>query len=78
MKIFTTIELEKNINEILEEVLRTGNPIEINKEGKRLLISPVEKKSKLQNLIYRPQIIKGNPDDLVAIKWEQEVSLDLP
>jgi hypothetical protein len=70
MKTFTTIELEKNINEILEEVLRTGNPIEINKEGKRLLISPVEKKSNLQNLIYRPEIIKGNPDDLVAIKYE--------
>ncbi len=78
MKTVTTTELKNNIDSLLEEVLKTGIPLEINKGGKRFLISPVKKTDKLQNLVYRPDIIKGNPDDLVDIKWEQEVNLDLP
>jgi len=38
----------------------------------------VGKADKLQNLVSRPNVIKGNPDDLVSISWEKEVNLDLP
>ena len=78
MKTVTLTELRNNIDHLLDEVLKTGIPIEINKEGKRFLISSVEKTDKLQNLVYRPHIIQGNPDDLIDITWEQEVNLDLP
>jgi prevent-host-death family protein len=78
MKTVTPTELRSNIYKLLDEVLQTGIPLEINKGGKRLMIVPVEKTDKLKNLVSRPEVIKGNPDDLVEITWESEVNLDLP
>jgi prevent-host-death family protein len=78
MKTITVTELRGNIYNLLDEVLNTGIPIEINKGGKKLKIVPVGKSKKLQNLVSRPNVIKGNPDDLVGISWEKEVNLDLP
>jgi len=78
MKTITVPELRGNIHNLLDEVLNTGIPIEIDKGGKKLKIMPLDKANKLQNLISRPDVIKGNPDDLIDIRWEKEVSLDLP
>jgi len=78
MKTITVTELRGNIYNLLDEVLSTGIPIEIDKEGKKLKIMPVGKSNKFQNLISRPNVIKGNPDDLIDISWEKEVGLDLP
>ena len=78
MKTITVTELRSNIYNLLDEVLNTGIPIAINKGGKKLKIMPVGKANKLQNLVSRPNVIKGNPDDLVGISWEKEVNLDLP
>lgn len=78
MKSVTPTELRKNIFNLLDEVLNTGVPLEINKGDKKLHIVPVKKADKLQNLISRPHAIKGDPDDLVYISWEKELNLDLP
>ena len=78
MKTVSPTELRANIYKLLEEVLNTGVPIEINKGGRKLKIAPVEKADKLKNLILRPAVIQGNPDDLVGLSWEKEVNLDLP
>jgi prevent-host-death family protein len=71
MKTITVTELRGNIYNLLDEVLSTGIPLEINKGGKKLKIIPVGKSKKLQNLVSRPNVIKGNPDDLVSISWEK-------
>ena len=78
MKSITPTELRSNIYNLLDEVLDSGVPIEISKGNRKLRIVPVEKVDKLQNLILRPNVIKGDPDDLVNISWEKEVNLDLP
>ncbi|MCF4965928.1 type II toxin-antitoxin system Phd/YefM family antitoxin [Nostoc sp. CMAA1605] len=77
MKKVTLTELSNNIEHLLDEVLETGMPLEINKNGKLLKIVPVEKIDKLKNLTAKPNAIQGNPDDLVHISWEQEVNIDL-
>jgi antitoxin (DNA-binding transcriptional repressor) of toxin-antitoxin stability system len=77
MKTVSPTELRSNIYNLLDEVLNSGVPIEIRKGGKLLRIVAVEKSNKLQNLISRPDVIKGNPDELVDICWEKEVNLDL-
>jgi prevent-host-death family protein len=77
MKTITVTELRGNIYKLLDEVLNTGIPIEINKGDKKLRIIPVKTKNKLQNLVSRPNVIRGNPDDLVEISWEKEINLDL-
>jgi virulence-associated protein VagC len=78
MKTVSLIESKVNICNLFDEVLRTGMPIEIDKQGKKLIIMPSGKTKKLQNLVLRPDAIKGNPDELVDITWEKEMSFDLP
>jgi antitoxin (DNA-binding transcriptional repressor) of toxin-antitoxin stability system len=78
MKRVSPTGLRSNIYKLLDEVLSSGIPIEINKGGKLLRIIPVEKSNKLANLSSRPDVIVGNPDDLADISWEKEVNLDLP
>jgi hypothetical protein len=65
MKTVTPTELRANIYKLLDEILNTGIPLEIKKGDKRLRIVPVEKGDKLQNLIARPEVIAGDPEELV-------------
>ncbi|MEB3309051.1 MAG: type II toxin-antitoxin system Phd/YefM family antitoxin [Snowella sp.] len=78
MKSITPTELRGNLYNLLDEVLKTGIPLEIERGGKRLRIVPVEIGDKLQRLVHRPDVILGDPNDLVSVSWEQEVNLDLP
>jgi prevent-host-death family protein len=78
MNKITPTQLRANLYNLLDEVLRTGIPLEIKKGDKNLRIVPVEKVDKLKNLIPRPGAIRGNPDDLVEMSWTDEVNLDLP
>ena len=78
MKTVTPTELRENIYQLLEDVLRTGLPLEIKKGNQRLRIVPSEKVDKFQRLVHRPEVILGDPEDLVDLKWEQEVGLDFP
>ncbi|MBM3144569.1 MAG: type II toxin-antitoxin system Phd/YefM family antitoxin [Chloroflexi bacterium] len=78
MKTITPTELRANIYNLLEGVLSTGIPLEIKKGDKKLKIVSIEKVDKFQNLIHRPNAIQGDPEELVAIHWADEVHLDLP
>jgi prevent-host-death family protein len=78
MKSVTPTELRGNLYNLLDEILNTGIPLEIDRRGKRLRIVPVEEVDKLQNLVRRPETILRNPDELIDLNWEQEVHLDLP
>ena len=78
MKTVTATELRTNIYQLLDEVLRSGLPIEVKKGDRKLRIVPVEKVDKFQNLVYRSDVIQGDPEELVTLSWEGEVSLDLP
>jgi prevent-host-death family protein len=78
MKSVTSSKLQNNLDQLLDEILNTGKPLEIERNGKRLRIIPVKTVDKLQKLIYRPEAIIGDPDELVQISWEQETNLDLP
>ena len=78
MKTVTPTQLRTNIYNLLDEVLKTGLPLEIKKGDKKLRIVPVDAINKLKNLIARPDVIQGDPDDLVEIDWMDDVNLDLP
>ena len=78
MKTITPTQLRANIYNLLDEILKTGLPLEIKKGDKKLRIVPVDTVDKLQNLVARPEVIHGDPDELVDIDWLDEVNLDLP
>ena len=62
----------RNILQLFDKVLSTGVPVEIERKGKRLLISPAEKRRELDCLKSHPDFIVGNPDDLIHIDWSSE------
>jgi len=74
----TATELRGNIYRLLDEVIETGMPIEIERKGKKVRIVTVEPVDKLKNLTLRNDVINGDPEDLVTISWEHEINLDFP
>ncbi|MFY9987456.1 MAG: hypothetical protein WAK31_22050 [Chthoniobacterales bacterium] len=70
-------QLRADLYRLLDRVLKTGEPIEIDRGGKTLLLVPKEKKSKLDNLVKR-NVIVGDPEDLVHMDWSKGWRGDLP
>jgi len=64
-------QLRENIYRILDQVLDTGIPVEIERHGKLLRIIPVETRSKLDNLKSRPYLL-SDAEDLVHLDWSGE------
>jgi antitoxin (DNA-binding transcriptional repressor) of toxin-antitoxin stability system len=65
----TASELRQNVYRLLDEVLRSGEPLEIERGGRRLRIVPVEAPSKFARLTPHPHTIVGDPEDLVHLDW---------
>lgn len=68
----TASELRQNVYRLLDEVLRTGVPLEIERQGRQLRIVPVDASSKLERLEPHPGTIAGDPEELVEYDWEGE------
>lgn len=68
MKLNAT-NLRANLYKIIDQVIETGVPIEIERKGKKVKLMPVEERNKLANLKAHPKVIVGDPEDLVHIDW---------
>jgi prevent-host-death family protein len=68
----TASKLRANVYKVLDEVLETGAPIEVERKGKRLRIVPVEPRSKLDRLVKRPDFFKVDPESIVHLDWSSE------
>ena len=76
MKTVTASELARNLDQLLDEVLATGVPLEVERSGRRLRIVAVEPVDKFARLETRSDVINGDPEALVHIEWDYD--LDLP
>lgn len=72
----TTSKLRSDIYNLLDQVLKTGTPLEVELKGRQLVILPVEDVKKLDNLTAH-KCINGNPEDLVHNDWSKEWNCDL-
>jgi antitoxin (DNA-binding transcriptional repressor) of toxin-antitoxin stability system len=68
----TATRLRQNIYAILDQVLETGVPVEIERKGKVLQIVPEKKASKLDRIPPMPDIWVGDPEDIFKIDWMKE------
>ena len=68
----TASKLRDNVYRILDEVLDTGAPVEIERRGRRLRIVPAEPAAKLSRLPRRPRFLKVKPERLVELDWSHE------
>ena len=77
MSLISLTALRNNLFKIVDDIIKTGNPVEIERNGHRLKIILKEKRSKLDNL-KRHDCIVGDPDDLIQIKvgeWGEPTKL---
>jgi antitoxin (DNA-binding transcriptional repressor) of toxin-antitoxin stability system len=68
----TASELRQNVYRLLDEVLASGVPLEVERGGRRLRIVPVDGPAKLSRLSPHPGTIVGDPEDLVHLDWSGE------
>ena len=72
MKI-TASKLRQDVYNILDQALKTGVPVEVERKGRILKIVPEQKPSKLANLKKRDYLV-GDPESIVHMDWLKEWS----
>lgn len=70
----TASKLRQDVYRILDEVLATGEPVEIRRKGQtlRIVAESVPARSRLAAMEPWPDLITGDPDDLVHLDWTDE------
>ncbi len=73
----TASTLRGNIYKLLDQVIETGQPLEIERKGSLLKIIPENRPSKMSRLI-KHRCLQGNSQSIVHIDWSDEWQHDLP
>lgn len=76
--VYSITALRADLYRILDQVLESGSPIEIERNGRRLRIAPVETAGPLARIRPDPGLISGDPEDLVHMDWSDEWVPTLP
>jgi len=69
--------LRGNIYKLLDQVLESGQPLEIERKGRLLKIIPEEQSTKFEKLV-RHTCLQGDPESIVHLDWSGEWHDDLP
>jgi len=69
---YKTTDLRRQIYKVLDQVLETGQAVEIERRGRRLKIVPVDRPSPMQRLAPMQDLIEGDPAELEHIDWSGE------
>ena len=70
--ILTASKLRENVYRVLDRVLETGEPAEIERNGRRLRIVADDQPSRLSRLVQRPDLVVGDSSDFVHLDWSGE------
>ena len=66
----TASKLREDIYRILDAVIETGEPVEIERKGRVLrIVAEPRPASRLARIRKRPGMINGDPRDLAEIGW---------
>lgn len=64
-------QLRQDVYRLLDQVLATGEPLEIIRRGRTLRIVADTPGSKISRIRPAVDFVHGDPDDLVEIEWSQ-------
>lgn len=70
----TASKLRENVYRVLDEVIETGQPVLILRNGHRLRIVADEAPGRLSRIVARPDVVVGDSDDFVHLDWSDEWS----
>jgi hypothetical protein len=68
----TASQLRANVYRVLDDVLESGIPVEINRGGRQLRIIAVDAPDLLSRLVRRTDIVTGDSEDFVHLDWSGE------
>lgn len=74
MRKMTVTALRKQLYQVVDEVLESGVPVEIERNGKTVVITPGEGHSSRLSRLGKRNGIVGDPDDLAAVtvgEWHE-------
>jgi hypothetical protein len=70
VKKYTASELRSDVYRVLDSVLETGIPVQIERKGRVLKIVAEESPSRLSQLIKR-KVLNGAPGAIVHMDWSK-------
>ncbi len=66
--VYSATKLRQNLYNILDAIIESGIPVEIERKGHKLKILPEKPVSKF-SLLEDHDVINGDPESLVSIDW---------
>ena len=70
----TPSQLRADIYNLIDRVIETGEPLEIERRGVLVRLVPPREVGWLERLPRRDDVIVGDPEDLVHVDWSGEWS----
>jgi len=71
-KPYSISALRADLYRLLDRVLATGKPLEVERRGARLRIVPAERPGRLNRLRPATGYLKDDPESLVHLDWSGE------
>ena len=71
-KPYSVSRLRANLYKVLDRVLETGVPVEVDRRGQRLRIVPAEGAGRFANLTPHREYLRSDPESLVHLDWSGE------
>jgi len=69
---YSASRLRADLYRLLDRVLETGVPLEVERRGRRLKIVAADAPGRLANLVPDPSYLVGDPEELVHLDWSGE------
>lgn len=69
---YSATKLRADLYRVLDRVLKTGIPVEVERKARVLKIVPVEPDDKLKNLTPHPDYLPGDAESIVHLDWSNE------
>jgi PHD/YefM family antitoxin component YafN of YafNO toxin-antitoxin module len=70
----TLTELRADLYKVVDQIIETGIPVEVQRNGHKIKIILADGPSKLERLSLKTNVINEDPEDLVHCDWLHEWS----
>lgn len=74
MAAITLTKLRTDLYKVVDQIIETGIPVEVQRNGHKIKIILADGPSKLERLTQRAGVMNGDPEDIVHCEWLQEWS----
>ena len=74
MAAITLTELRADLYKVVDQIIKTGVSVEVQRNGHKIKIILADGPSKLERLTQRTDVINGDLEDIVHCDWLQEWS----